>query len=131
MIVQARNENIGRSRPPPFLVKLESRYSIREYTKYIDPDIISKVPNFLFLLKVLPFIYLIAMYIPPTGSKRRIIAKSMKGRRVRETLDAKTNCRRKRKGRSSTRKMRMDNTKVYIPKVLFFILMSRIFILLE
>jgi hypothetical protein len=76
--------------------------------------------------------YLIAMYIPPRGSVRSIMANSMKGRRVNIfTLDAKTNCRRKRKGRSSTRKMRMDNTKVYIPKVLFFILMSRILILQE
>jgi len=72
-----------------------------------------------------------AIYIPPIGSKRRTIAKSMKGRRLNIfTLDPKPKSRRKRKDRNTTRKKRMDNTSVYLPNVLFFILMSRIFILL-
>lgn len=105
-------------------------YTLREYPRYINPKMIKVVPKLLFLLKGFFLIYLKPMYIPITQKKRKRRVKAINGISANILrLDPKakrSNVTKKNIVKSS---IKVERIRMYIPKFLCFILMSRIFIL--
>ena len=113
---------IGLNSPPVLPVKFEKTYSIREYERYINGNIISAVPRLLFLLNTLPLIYLMPMYIPIMHKESRKSVRIKNGRRPNMfILDVKLKENNKTDEIINKININMDNIRTNIPKFLCFI----------